>query len=414
VNSVAPFSITVVLSGGNQSGGGYHQALTNLRMLLTSLPDDISLNILDSRGSFAEDLRQLDKEGLLSETKVLSLPHKLPTFTDRVLTSPALPYQIARGILRLAGRNVKSSLLARFLDTSECDLVYFAGPVPEAAELMMKPYIWTLWDLAHLDHPEFPEVRTSGKFEAREDFISRAIRKASLLVVDSAELMHRAHTYFGVNEKKCVVIPFTPPSSRSIPASQKENLPSEVDSVTGRYFFYPAQLWTHKNHLRIAEALAKLNAQGNDYHAVFVGADHGAGPSIRRGIETLGIGTHIHFLGYVDDSAIPALYKNSLALVMASYFGPTNIPPLEAMLLETPVLASHVHRDQLAEAALYFDPDNADDLADIMAQVTQPATRKRLIAAGKKRLKDLDASRMAGQRDLAHRITALSKRILRP
>jgi glycosyltransferase involved in cell wall biosynthesis len=124
--------------------------------------------------------------------------------------------------------------------------------------------------------------------------------------------------------------------------------------------------------------------------------------------------SHVHFLGYVEDKAIPALYKHSLALIMASYFGPTNIPPLEAMMLGTPVIASDVHKNQLGSAALYFDPDDSTELSQLMVVVKDVGTRKRLVSAGQKRLEDLDALRASGEKALLSRLVALSKRVLRP
>lgn len=408
------FSLAVVLAGGQQTGGGYHQALTNLRMLLRSLPEDFSVTVVDSRGSFSEELDELVSQGLMTRATIVSLPRRLTSLRDRVLTDGGLLYQFARALLRLSGREVKTSALARYLDTSSADLVYFASPAPEAADLTIKPFVWTLWDLCHLDSPEFPEVRTSGKFEVREDFNSRAVRKASLVVVDSTELTEKAVRYFGVREEKFVTIPFAPPVTREKKSSAVDNLPDALRGLAGRYFFYPAQLWTHKNHVRIVEALREINDAGHDYHAVFVGKDHGAGDALRREVLRLSSEDHVHFLGYVEDAAIPALYENSLALVMASYFGPTNIPPLEAMLLNTPVIASDVHQAQLNSAALYFDPDDSHALAERMIEVAEPKTRQRLIKAGQTRLKELDRLRQTGETALIAGLVGLGKRILRP
>jgi glycosyltransferase involved in cell wall biosynthesis len=48
----------------------------------------------------------------------------------------------------------------------------------------------------------------------------------------------------------------------------------------------------------------------------------------------------IHFIGFVDSKEIPIIYKKSIALVMPTFFGPTNITPLEAFDLGVPVLYS--------------------------------------------------------------------------
>lgn len=412
MTSVNSFSLAVVLSGGQQTGGGYHQSVTNLRMLLANLPEGFSVSIVDARGSFSRDLLIMREEGLLQRSEVLIPPKKLPTLRDRLVSDKSFPFRIIRALFKLVGVDAEVSVLARFLDTGDADLVYFTSPAPEAAELMQKPFIWTLWDLCHLDSPEFPEVRTSGKFESREVFNSRALRKAAAVVADSAELIAKAREYFGVRESKFVTIPFAPPASRLGESPNTRVLPTEVAELSGKYFFYPAQLWTHKNHLRIAEAIGKVRDRGYDLHAVFVGKDHGAGEAIRREISVLGVAAYIHFLGYVEDQEIPALYENSVGLVMASYFGPTNIPPVEAMLLKTPIIASEVHREQLGDAAIFFNPDDASELAEGMIALVDTRTRERLIARGEKRLKYLDKQRESGQRELVQRILTLQKRLL--
>lgn len=408
------FSIAVVLSGSQQTGGGFHQALSNVAILLKGLPPDFGVTLVDSRGSFSEELLSFQEKSNQDNIRIEVVPKRLTSFRDRVLTDKSVLFRFIRALLRIGGIDASTSVLARFLDNSSADLIYFTSPAPEAAELVKKPYVWTLWDLCHLDSPEFPEVRTSGKFEIREDFNYRALRKAALVVVDSSELQQKASHYFGVRPDKFVTIPFSVPASRGTGSVNKADLPPEIRGLEGRYFFYPAQLWTHKNHLRIVEALHETNSQGHDLHTVFVGKDHGAGKSIRRDVAAMEMESHVHFLGYVDDKAIPALYTHSLGLIMASYFGPTNIPPLEAMMFDTPVIASDVHRNQLGEAALYFDPDNSSELSERMLEVVSTKTRKRLSEAGQKKLLELDRQRDAGEKLLVSRLSTLRKRILRP
>jgi len=210
-----------------------------------------------------------------------------------------------------------------------------------------------------------------------------------------------------------VTIPFSPPQSVMQNTTAESELPSPIRDITGRYVFYPAQLWTHKNHLRIAQALSILIKQGHDIHAVFIGKDHGAGARLRENIAALGVADRVHFLGYVDDQVVPELYRHSLGLVMASYFGPTNIPPLEALQLDVPVIASLQHKEQLGNAALYFDPDNAEELADRILELGDSAVVKKLRANGNKLLASLEVTQSEGYADLSARIEALEKRLLR-
>ena len=408
----SPFSVTVVLTGRAQTGGGYHQALTSLRMLVERFPPHFRLRLLDERNTFGEALKPLVAEGLLDPEDITKLPPRMSKFRDRVVVEDGLLYRFARWLLSLRGVSVGSGPLARFLDNSDTDLVYFMTPTPAAHELQLKPFVWTLWDLCHLDSPEFPEVRTSGKFEAREATISRNLRKAALVVVDSPELEDNARRSYGITADKFVTIPFSPPMGIDKNPPDRAPLPPAVRNLAGKYIFYPAQLWTHKNHRRIAEAIALLNDDGHDIHAVFVGKDHGAGASLYKSIKTLGVGAKIHFLGYVEDKLLPGLYRESLGLVMASYFGPTNIPPLEAIRLGVPVIASHQHKAQLGDAAVFFDPDNAAELAKSIKSLESHKTRATLAKNGEALLATREKQREAGYIELAERIQSLAKRLL--
>lgn len=412
MNPTRPFTVTVVLSGRAQTGGGYHQALTSLRMLVNRFPPHLRLRVLDEKNTFREALKPLISEGLLHSRDIHTLPRRMATFRDRVVVEDSLLYRFARWVLSLRGVLVGSGTLARYLDNSDTDLVYFVTPTAAAHELQKKPFVWTLWDLCHLDSPEFPEVRTSGKFEAREATVSKNLRKAALVIVDSSQLEENARQSYGITSDKFVTIPFAPPVGILESHSTPPSLPPETKDIVGKYVFYPAQLWTHKNHRRIAEAIAILRHRGKDIHAVFVGKDHGAGASLRQSIQALGVEENIHFLGYVDDQIIPGLYRASLGLVMASYFGPTNIPPLEALFLGVPVVASHQHTQQLGDAALFFDPDDAEELASAIESLSSLATRKRLAVGGKSLLAAMEAERTEGYGALVHRIELLANRLL--
>ena len=303
-----PFRLTVVLSARSQTGGGYFQSASSLRAILQLVPDNFSITVIDVRGTFGEELARLSDDPDTHRFDIQELPAKLQSFRDRLVSEESFFFSLCRGLLRLIGREVKVSKLARFLDGSSTDLVYFVSPVPEAQELTVKPFVWTLWDLFHLDFPEFPEFRTSGKFEFREHFNSRALRKATAVVVDSQELAEKARNRYGVPPEKFVVVPYAVPISRAVPESNSRGeLPSVVKSLSGNYFFYPAQFWLHKNHSRVVEAIHRLAEEGNDIHAVFVGRDFGAGRIVKSMVKRFGLKDRIHFLGYVEDSLVPSL-----------------------------------------------------------------------------------------------------------
>ena len=192
------------------------------------------------------------------------------------------------------------------------------------------------------------------------------------------------------------VLPFLPASAlpRDVPAAVAAATRERL-GVRGDYVFYPAQFWPHKNLARIIEALEQLKARhGLEVTAVFCGSP--ADPVRERHFGLLmdmaaacGVAAQVHVLGFVADHELAALYTGARALVMPTFFGPTNIPLLEAWALGCPVITSDIPgvREQMGDAALLVDPRRADQLADAIRRVwTDSALRTSLAVRGAARL----------------------------
>jgi glycosyltransferase involved in cell wall biosynthesis len=81
-----------------------------------------------------------------------------------------------------------------------------------------------------------------------------------------------------------------------------------------------------------------------------------------------------------------SLYKSAYATIYPSHCGPTNIPPLEALSLQCPLICSNKYamKEQLGESALYFNPNKPKEISDqIQILITNKELRKRLILEGK-------------------------------
>jgi len=78
-----------------------------------------------------------------------------------------------------------------------------------------------------------------------------------------------------------------------------------------------------------------------------------------------------------------------------SYFGPENLPPLEAFALGCPVIAANVSgaTEQLGDAALLVDPSRPETIADAIQSVnTDPAMREKLVTRGRVRAQSWTAA----------------------
>ena len=90
-------------------------------------------------------------------------------------------------------------------------------------------------------------------------------------------------------------------------------------------------------------------------------------------------------LGYVDDSALPALYSGCETFVFPSTYEGFGLPPLEAMRCGAPVVCSNTTAlpEVVGDAALMVAPDDAEAIADAIRQITEDLPlRRRLQNAG--------------------------------
>lgn len=92
-------------------------------------------------------------------------------------------------------------------------------------------------------------------------------------------------------------------------------------------------------------------------------------------------------MGYVSDEALAGLYEHAMCLVYPSFYEGFGLPPLEAMLLGCPVIASN--RSSLPEvcgdAALYCEPDQPETIASaILGLMKDPEKVASLRSSSKK------------------------------
>lgn len=239
-------------------------------------------------------------------------------------------------------------------------------------------------DLMHRYEPGFPEV--SGGYEFREQMFKCQARYSDYLLTDSkmgkqqfiesySDYIHRKHPYI-------VSLPFIVPQHIF-------EVEEEYINVPDKYVFYPAQFWKHKNHINLVRAIRILSDTVGDIHLVLAGTEKNCLQEIKKYIKENKLEKNVTILGFVSNGNITYLYKHAVALVMPSYFGPTNIPPLEAMALGCPVVVSKKYAmpEQVGEAGLLFNPDLPEEIAECIRQVwTDERLRQKMIKKGYQRI----------------------------
>ena len=108
-----------------------------------------------------------------------------------------------------------------------------------------------------------------------------------------------------------------------------------------------------------------------DVRLVCVGAAKNGYESTVALVRELDVEEQVRLLGYVPDADMAEFYRRARALVMPTFFGPTNIPPLEAFATGCPAAVSRVYAmpEQVGDAALLFDPASVSDMANVIRRL---------------------------------------------
>jgi glycosyltransferase involved in cell wall biosynthesis len=284
--------------------------------------------------------------------------------------------------------------LDRLLEGHGIEAVCNVVPFEDLSENF--PYVSVVWDLQHRRQPVFPEVGLMEEWARRERYYSRVLRRAAFVVTGTAAGKAEVQLFYQVPEERIRTLPHPTPVFPE--GGGDAGVPGRYGLPPG-YLFYPAQFWPHKNHVGLLMGLRLLRERhGLTLPLALAGSDAGNAGHVREKVRTWDLEGQVHFLGFVPRPDLVGLYRGASALAYVSFFGPENLPPLEAFALGCPVVAARVAgaEEQLGDAAVLVDPASPEEIAEALRAVhTDAALRGRLVAQGKAR-----AARFTG-RDFA-------------
>jgi glycosyltransferase involved in cell wall biosynthesis len=146
--------------------------------------------------------------------------------------------------------------------------------------------------------------------------------------------------------------------------------------VPVKYFISANQFWAHKNHLVILEAVKLLKSEGTEICVVFTGRQHDwRNPAyfaqLEKYVQENCISDNILFLGLIDRLDQLLLLKNAEAIIQPSRFEGWSTVIEDAKAMDQFVVASNlpVHLEQLEKNGVFFNPDNARELADHLKSI---------------------------------------------
>jgi glycosyltransferase involved in cell wall biosynthesis len=394
---VKQLRVGVILEQPLEVGGGFQQSLNDFlwfREWAASANTEIAVFTPHARSIAL--LRELGVEAQLLKTGLIDNLVLLLKFSGW--------FDLVQRFLR-----VRAPIEKRLMKNG-IDIVYFTTPSIWHMLLYKLPFTITIFDVCHRDAPEFDEVREFGSFERREMLFRSASTKAVLVVANSAELIEDLCRRYSLEPNRAICIPFSPSiyvTRSTTDGDRSDAAILEKYGLKPGYLFYPAQFWSHKNHATLLAAVALLRNEGSTQRLVFCGSDRGARKHIDALIAHYDLSDQVTMIGFVDSAELGALYRAAAALVMPSYFGPANLPPLEAWTVGTPVIYPEAFKSFVADAAVLFDYDNPRSLAEAITRTASPELRASLRKAGEARLQHFTQQIKIGRKQFADHMQRL-------
>lgn len=374
--------MTPVLPGGENGGAklvamevlrGFRAASPNHRFLvLTASSNDEELSVLD--GQNMQRLCVVDKRDQVS-----SLMDQFPVRIQLGL----------RKIYRFSRKYFKKNLYKKGILTEQgVDLLFCPFTAPTFAEPGI-PVVSLIHDLQHKNYPQF---FSSQEKDVRDAFMEEVRRKADAILCVSESTRKSVIAYLKSDPDKTHTV-HNCIHSRLIrlDASQiKEHLQKLL--INRRpYMFYPANFWPHKNHQMLITAygiyLSRNPECGIDL--VFTGTLDDAQKDLKDKVRRMGLEKRIHFLGYLPEDQLTAVWEECSFLVFPSLYEGFGIPVLEAMQFGKPVICSNVTSlpEVAGDAALYFDPRKPYEIVNCIERITKDTDLcSELVNKGYKRL----------------------------
>jgi O-antigen biosynthesis alpha-1,2-mannosyltransferase len=267
-------------------------------------------------------------------------------------------------------RIVYQQLVAPVFDRASTLLVC---PGDQAPVWGRAPLVFVVHDVRRLTRPETSEKRTEAAYyRAVMRFAARRARR----IVTISE--------FSRSEIERVLSPDCPIVTVSAHPLPQE--PSGPDGQRPLTFLTVGALRGYKGVETVIEALSKVDVEGDRMPKVLcVGGDEGNGDYRDRLLayaRRLKVDHRFELMGWIPEEQLRDLYGSCAGTINPSTYEGYGLPVAESLADGLPTIASDIppHREVAGDAALYFEPGDADALAGLLTRIAADTELREALA----------------------------------
>ncbi|HKC14443.1 MAG TPA: glycosyltransferase family 1 protein [Patescibacteria group bacterium] len=263
------------------------------------------------------------------------------------------------------------------LNKYDLDLVHF--PYHSVPIFYNKPFVVTIHDLIPM-HVQTGNASTlpfplyKFKFAAYKLVVSQAAKKAKRIITPSSFSKKDIVDYLRISFSKVEIVY----------EGVDKGLVGKRSTHEKDHFLYIGNAYPHKNLEFLIDVFDTLPSE----KLILVGKEDYFYKRLKRRVKKMRLEDRIIFQGEVSDSQLSLFYQKAKALIIPSLIEGFGLPALEAMANGCLVLASSIPtlREVCADAALYFDPKNKENLKEKILDVSNtPEKFEKIIELGIRR-----------------------------
>ena len=267
-------------------------------------------------------------------------------------------------------------VLSAELRRNRVDVLHVQYTAPPLAPCAV---VATIHDLSFEHLPQTFNRRSRAQLRLT---VRRTARNAAQILTLSEFSRRDIIETYGIDPQRIAVTPAAPPAHfRPVTSETDLRRIRATYGIERDYILALGSIQPRKNLVRLINAYSLLWKERQSLvkpQLVIAGKRGWLEAETMRAAE-LSVAAHdIRFIGYVDETDLPALFSGAMCFAYPSYFEGFGLPVLEAMQCGTPVIAGN--RTSLPEvagdAALLVDPFDQTAIADALGNLMENPGRR--------------------------------------
>ncbi len=264
---------------------------------------------------------------------------------------------------RMAGRITKlatgrNPIERRWMARARIDVASHMAPIGRGVP--------TIAWVPDVQHRQLPQLASRREHVIRDLLFREILRDSATVLTSSEAARDDLVRFYRADPARLRVLRFV--SQPRLPTDKMLTLASLCTKfeLPARFIHLPNQLWKHKNHALVVEALR----EAPDVVVVATGPTDnyrhaGILAELQGRVRSYGLGERFRHLGLVSFPELMSLMHHAVAVVNPSRFEGWSTTVEEAKSLGKRILVSDiaVHREQAPARASYFGVDDASGLA---------------------------------------------------